>query len=96
MVNPHSESRRILINNICHALNNEQRKIDRYIDEIRGYKNDTNLFDALRIVLDIHETDVTIKLRKENEKLKKEVLDLLVKLRNEKAKFADYVFYSEE
>jgi len=77
------------------ALCWEMKKIDDELEKMQQKKDETVLFDAMRIVLDIHETEMTINLRIENQSLKEEVIELKKKLKNKINELSDYMFYNE-
>ena len=77
------------------ALCWEMKKIDDELEKMQQKKDETVLFDAMRIVLDIHETEMTMNLRIENQSLKEEVIELKKKLKNKINELSDYMFYNE-
>ena len=77
------------------ALCWEMKKIDDELEKMQQKKDETVLFDAMRIVLDIHETEMTINLRIENQSLKEEVIELKKKLKNKINELSNFMFYNE-
>ena len=78
------------------ALCWEMKKIDDELEKMQQKKDETVLFDAMRIVLDIHETEMTMNLRIENQSLKEEVIELKKKLKNKTNELSELKFQHGE
>ena len=85
-----------IYNHYQHTLHCEMKKIDDELEKIQQKKDETVLFAAMRIVLDVHETEMTMNLRIENQSLKEEVIELRKKLKNKINELSDYMFYNGE